>query len=348
MKKKILITGINGQDGAYLADFLLKKNFEVHGIIRRTSTYKLARLEYLKIKDKIHFHHSELNEDKNIEYIIKKIRPHAIYNLAAQSFVEYSFSNPVGTFNINYLSVLNILEFLRREKLDIKFYQASTSEMFGNTGVDMQNENTKFNPASPYAVSKLTAHYLVKNYRESFNKFFVSGILFNHESFLRGGEFVTKKIIYGLTKIKFGSKEVLKLGNLDSKRDWGHAKDYIQAMYLMTNSKKPDDYVVATGEANSIRKFIEVACSYLGLHPIFEGNGLDEICYDKKSGNIIIKIDKKYFRVNELDRLRGDPSKIKKFLKWKIKFRFNDLVENMVKEEVNNFHDNKKFSFFSR
>ena len=329
---------------AYLAEFLLKKNYKVFGIIRRSSNYKLQRLDYLGIKNQIEYYHSELNEYKNIEQIILKIKPDVIYNLGAQSFVQYSFGNPSYTFEINFGSVLNMLEVIVRNKLDTKFYQASTSEMYGNSNVDMQNETTLFNPASPYAISKLSSHHLIKNYRESFNKFFCSGILFNHESFLRGIEFVTKKIVNGLVNIYHNNGPVLKLGNLDSYRDWGHAEDYVEAMYLIMNSKTPEDYVVASGKTYSIREFIKKVCSVMNIKIEFKGKGINEVCIDKNNQKIIT-IDKKYFRINELYRLKGNPQKIKNRLKWKPKFNFDNLVEDMVKREIDNIKSKSKIIF---
>jgi len=343
--KKILITGINGQDGAYLSRLLLKNNCKVFGILRRSSNYKLQRLDYLGIKDKIKYYHSELNEYKNIEQIILKIKPDVIYNLGAQSFVQYSFGNPTYSFETNFGSVLNMLEVIVRNKLNTKFYQASTSEMYGNSNVDMQNENTSFNPASPYAISKLSAHYLIKNYRESFNKFFCSGILFNHESFLRGIEFVTKKVVNGIVEIYYNNGSTLKLGNLDSYRDWGHAEDYVKAMFLIMSAKFPDDYVVSSGETYSIRDFIKKVCKVMNVNIGFKGKGINEICFDKKNNKKIISVDKRYFRINELYRLKGNPKKIKDKLKWKPKFNFNQLVEDMVKREIDNMKSKSKIIF---
>ena len=343
--KKILITGINGQDGAYLAKLLLKKNYKVFGLLRRSSNYKLQRLDYLGIKNQIEYYHSELNEYKNIEQIILKIKPDVIYNLGAQSFVQYSFGNPTYSFEINFESVLNMLELIVRNKLDTRFYQASTSEMYGNTNVDMQNESTPFNPASPYAISKLSAHYLVKNYRESFNKFFCSGILFNHESFLRGIEFVTKKVVNGIVNIYYNDGPTLKLGNLDSCRDWGHAEDYVKAMFLIMNAKSPDDYVVSSGKTHSIRDFIRKVCQIMNINIGFKGKGINEVCFDKKKNKKIITVDKKYFRVNELYRLKGNPKKIQNKLKWKPKFSFDQLVEDMVKREIDNMKSKSKIIF---
>ena len=343
--KKALITGINGQDGAYLAKLLLQKNYKVYGILRRSSSYKLQRLDYLGITSKIDYYHSELNEHKNIEQIILKVKPDEIYNLGAQSFVQYSFLNPSYSFEINFGSVLNILEVIVRNKLKIKFYQASTSEMYGNSNVDFQNEMTSFNPASPYAISKLSSHHLVKNYRESFNSFFCSGILFNHESFLRGIEFVTKKIVNGIVNIYYNKGNILKLGNLDSYRDWGHAEDYVNAIYLIMNAKLPDDYVVATGETHSIRDFIKEVCKVMDIQVDFKGKGINEVIVDKKNNRKIAAVDKRYFRINELYRLKGNPKKIKQKLKWRPKFNFSSLVEDMVKREIENTVSNSKIIF---
>lgn len=344
-KNKVLITGINGQDGAYLANYLLKKKYRVFGILRRSSNFKLNRLEFLNIRDKISFFHCELEEHKNLEMIIKKIKPNYIFNLAAQSFVKYSFENPDYTLRVNTIAVLNILEIIRRNNLNIKFYQASTSEMYGNTGLDMQDENTKFSPDSPYAISKLAAHNLVKNYREAYNIFCCSGILFNHESFLRGIEFVTKKIVYGLVEIRFGSKKPVKLGNIYSKRDWGHAEDYVEAMFKIINSKKPSDFVVCTGKTYSIKKFFIIAAKKIGFEPIFSGTKLNEKCYDKKTGKLLLSIDKKYYREKDLIYLRGSSKKIKRQLNWKPKHNLESLIRNMVKLELENFNKGKKFSF---
>jgi len=346
MKKKIaFLTGVNGQDGAYLSKLLIDKNYEVHGLLRRSSTYKIGRLDYLGIKNKIVYHHSELNEHKNVEFILKKIKPDVIYNLAAQSFVQYSFGNPSYTFDVNCNSVLNILELLRRDKMDTKFYQASTSEMFGNSTLDILDENSSFNPASPYAISKLAAHHLVKNYRDSYNKFICNGILFNHESFLRGIEFVTKKIVNGLVNIKYANGPLLKLGNLDTKRDWGHAEDYVKAMYLIMKYKRPDDYVVATGETYSVRDFITLVTNLIGMKLTFVGSGAKEYCVDKISNKKVVIVDKKYFRDNELYRLKGNPKKIKKILHWKPQYNFQHLVEDMVRREIDSLRLKSKFVF---
>lgn len=337
-KKKVIISGINGQDGAYLAQYLLsKKKYQVYGFIRRSSSYKLTRLDYLGITDKIKFYNVELTEHKRIQDIIKKIKPDYIYNLAAQSFVQYSFENPDYTFEVNLNAVLNMLEVITKENLSTRFYQASTSEMFGNNGDKFISETSGFRPASPYAISKLAAHHLIRNYRNSYNKFFCSGILFNHESFLRGIEFVTKKIINGLAKIKFSNSGPVRLGNLYSKRDWGYAPDYVKSMVKILEYKKPDDYVVATGQAHTIKQFITEACKYFNFKPTFTGSGINEKCVDKLSGKKLAIIDKSYFRKEELHYLRGDTKKIKKNLKWKANIKFKKLVELMAKEEINSF-----------
>ena len=346
MKQKIaFVTGINGQDGAYLSKLLIKKKYKVYGLIRRSSTFKLKRLEYLGIRDKINYVHGELNEFQHISNIIKNLKPHLIFNLAAQSFVQYSFENPTYTFDINCNSVLNFLETIRRNNLDTKFYQASTSEMYGNPLTKLQAEDTVFSPDSPYAISKLAAHNLIRNYRESFGNFLTTGILFNHESFLRGIEFVTKKIIFGLVAIKYGSKKPLELGNMYSQRDWGHAQDYVDAIYKIINAKKPSDYVVATGETHTVKQFLEVSAKGLGFSPDFVDIKSDIKCYDKKTGILLAKMNKKYLRYKDLTYLRGNPSKIKKELKWKPSFYFDTLIEDMLKNELENFKNGSKFSF---
>ena len=346
MKPKIaLVTGINGQDGAYLTKLLLKKKYKVFGLIRRSSTFKLKRLEYLGVRDKINFIHGELNEFQHISNLVKEIRPNLIFNLAAQSFVQYSFENPSYTFDINCNSVLNFLETIRRNNLDTKFYQASTSEMYGNPLKKFQDEKTNFSPDSPYAISKLAAHNLVRNYRESFGNFLTTGILFNHESFLRGIEFVTKKIIYGLVSIKHGSKKPLELGNIYSKRDWGHAEDYVNAIYKIINAKKASDFVVATGETHTVKQFLDVSARGLGFQPDFVEIKNDIKCFDKKTGQLLAKMNKKYLRYKDLTYLRGNPKKITKELKWKPKYFFYSLIEDMLRKEDENFRSGLKFTF---
>ncbi len=339
MKKKVIISGINGQDGAYLSRKLLKKNFKIYGILRRGSTHKIERLEDLNINNKIDFLRCDITEYQAVQKYIEKIKPDFFYNLAAQSFVQYSFENPFSTFKVNLNAVLNILETLRINNLvKCRFYQASTSEMFGNTvrkrnqKINMQNS---FEPVSPYAISKLSAHHLVKLYRESYGLYACSGILFNHESPLRGREFVTKKIVENLVKQKYQNGKILKLGNLDANRDWGHAEDFVDAMISILNQKKPDDYIIATGKSNSVREFFLLTARILGFKPKFIGKGVYEKCIDLKSKKIIMKVDKKYYRDNELHFLRGDASKSKKILKWKPKYNFIQMINEMVNYEVN-------------
>jgi GDPmannose 4,6-dehydratase len=338
IQKKVIISGINGQDGAYLADKLISKGLKVFGILRRGSTQSIERLEYKKIQKRIEFIRCDLSEFQTITNYIKDIKPHYFYNLGAQSFVQYSFENPFYTFKINSEAVLNILETLRREKnINCKFYQASTSEMFGNTNFNKKgliDFNSKFNPQSPYAVSKLSAHQLVKTYRESYNLFACSGILFNHESPIRGREFVTKKIIENLVNQKLNDGDILKLGNLNSKRDWGHADDYVNAMIKMMSMPKADDYIISTSKAYSIREFFLIVAKKLGFSPKFFGKGKNEFCIDKNSNKKIMIIDEKYYRDNELHTLRGDSFKSAKKLKWKRNYNLNSMIDEMIDFEI--------------
>ena len=335
MKKKIaLITGVSGQDGAYLAEFLLNKKYTVVGADRRSSRSDMWRLKRLGINKKIIHEEIELSETYEISRLLKKYKFTEIYNLAAQSFVKSSFSSPVNTSNITGLGVLRLLEAIREINPKVKFYQASSSEMFGDVLEKKQNENTPFNPRSPYAVAKLFGHYITKNYRESYKLFAVSGILFNHESSLRGEEFVTRKITKGLVGIINGDLKCLELGNLYSKRDWGFAKEYVQAMWKMLQHKKPDDYVISTGETHTIKEFINEATKILKINTKWIGKGLNEKLIDLNSKKIIVKINKKYFRPAEVDLLNGDSHKAKNKLKWSPKTKFKKLVEIMVKEEM--------------
>jgi len=333
MKKKIaLITGITGQDGSYLARYLLKKNYVVFGIIRRSSTFNTSRIDDLH-EDKKHANnfklfYGDLTDETSVLNILKETKPHEIYNLAAQSHVKVSFENPVYTANSSAIGTLRILETIRNLKLKSKFYQASTSEMFGNSPPP-QSEKTKFQPNSPYAAAKLYSHEITRIYRESFGIFAATGILFNHESEIRGGTFVTKKISKALVKIKLGKQKQLILGNLYAKRDWGYAPDYVEAMFKILQYKKPDDFVIATGKSYSVKDFILQACKCLDLKINFIGKGLNEVGVDKK-GKIIIKIDKKYFRPLEVNHLRGNFSKARKVLNWSPKIDFKNLVKKMI------------------
>jgi GDPmannose 4,6-dehydratase len=341
-RKKALITGITGQDGSYLAELLLEKGYEVHGIIRRSSSFNTSRIDHI-YKDRhangasLFLHYGDLSDSSNISRLIEKIKPDEIYNLGAQSHVRVSFDMPEYTADVVGLGALRILDAIKESGLKTKFYQASSSEMYGKVMEIPQKETTPFYPRSPYGVAKVFAYWTTVNYRESYGIFACNGILFNHESPRRGSTFVTKKITEGLVKIKKGKQDVLYLGNLDSKRDWGHAKDYVYGMWLMLQAKKPDDYVLATGETYSVREFIYEACKILGMDLVWKGKGLNEIGIDKKTGKTIIKIDPRYFRPAEVDLLIGDSSKARKVLKWIPKIGFKDLVKLMIEEDLKSF-----------
>lgn len=335
--KTALITGISGQDGAYLANFLLKKKYKIIGLDRRSSRDDRWRLDFFNISQEIIFEYSDLTETSSLERIFKKYSINEVYNLGAQSFVGSSFDTPITTSNANALGCLRMLEVIRNQKRKIKFYQASTSEMFGDVKVSRQNEKTSFNPQSPYAISKLFAYHITKNYRESYGIFTTNGILFNHESPLRGEEFVTRKITIGLAKILLGKSNIIILGNLYSKRDWGFAGDYVEAMWKMMQAKIPEDYVVATGQTYSVKDFINIASNYCGFKILWRGKGVNEVGISSKTKKIIIRVDKKNFRPAEVNYLKGDYSKIKKKLKWKPKMKFKQLVKIMMEEEIKKF-----------
>ena len=334
--KRALITGVTGQDGAYLSKHLLNLGYQVFGTARRSASEKFSRLEYLGIKDMINIVDFDLLEVSNIHKLIEEIEPTEIYNLAAQSFVPTSFNLPILTSDINALGTLRILDAIIAKNKEIKFYQASTSEMFGKVTEVPQKEDTRFYPRSPYGVSKLFAHHITINYRESYDIFACSGILFNHESPLRGHEFVTKKITKGLTKIKNSKQECLYLGNLKSKRDWGHASDYVNAMVSILSHKKADDYVVASGKAHSVQEFVETAASILEINYEWTGEGKNLALVNRDNNKKIVKIDEKLYRPAEVDELIGDSTKIKTNLNWKPKYSFEDLVYEMVKFETEN------------
>ncbi len=337
--KKALITGITGQDGAYLAEFLINKNYEVHGIKRRTSLINTARIDHLyqdpyETNRKFILHHGDLSDSTSIIRIIQDVQPDEIYNLAAQSHVAVSFEEPEYTANSDALGTLRILEAIRILKLEnkTKFYQASTSELYGNVKQTPQNENTPFYPRSPYGVAKLYAYWITVNYREAYGIFACNGILFNHESPVRGETFVTRKISMGLSRIKLGLQKNLYLGNLDAKRDWGHAKDYVEAQWLMLQQKKPEDFVIATGKQYSIREFINLAAKHLNMKLSWKGKNLSEV--GSFEGRDIIKISSRYFRPTEVESLLGDPTKAKSKLKWSPKISFEQLVKEMVEKDL--------------
>jgi GDPmannose 4,6-dehydratase len=333
MKQVALITGITGQDGSYLAEFLLSKNYEVHGIIRRSSLINTHRIDHLY--DNIKLHYGDLTDSTNLIKIIQKTQPTEIYNLGAQSHVKVSFETPEYTAEVDGLGTLRILDAIcilgLHEKT--KFYQASTSEMYGKIQEVPQTENTPFYPRSPYGVAKLYAHWITKNYREAYKLHASSGILFNHESPRRGETFVTRKITLALNKISKGEQECVYLGNLNALRDWGHAKDFAEAMWLMMQQKTPDDYVIATGEEHSVREFVEKCAPYFGMKISWHGLGNDEVGIDDVSGKIVVRVDEKYFRLAEVDRLLGDSSKARNQLGWNPKFSFDDLVKDMCENE---------------
>lgn len=333
--KKALITGITGQDGSYLAELLLAKGYVVHGLIRRASTFNTGRLDHIyqdpHVPDRhLILHYGDLTDSSNLYRLIEKIVPDEIYNLGAQSHVRVSFDMPEFTGDADAVGVTRLLEAIRETRLKTRFYQASSSEMFGKARAMPQTETTPFYPRSPYGVAKVYAYWITVNYRESYNLFACNGILFNHESPRRGETFVTRKITHGLSRIKTGKQDIVYLGNLDAKRDWGYAKDYVEAMWMMLQMPKPDDYVIATNETHTVREFVEEAGRHLGMDIHWRGAGLDEEGYDRRTGKTLMKIDPKYFRPAEVDLLIGDASKAQRILGWTPKVRFKDLVKLMV------------------
>lgn len=338
--KRALITGITGQDGSYLAEFLLGKGYEVHGIIRRASTFNTKRIDHIykdfHISNNFFLHYGDLSDSSNLERILEKINPDEIYNLGAQSHVRVSFDMPVYTGDIDGLGVTRILEAIRETGIRPRFYQASSSEMYGKVLGTPQNEKTPFNPQSPYAIAKVYAYFMGVNYREAYGLFVCNGILFNHESPRRGETFVTRKITRGLARIKLGIEDRLYLGNLEAKRDWGYAKDYVEAMWLMLQKEKPDDYVISTGETHTVREFTEEVAKNLDLNLVWSGHGTSEKGIDKKTGKMIIEIDPRYFRPTEVDMLVGNSAKAKKILGWEPKVKFKELARIMTEFDFEN------------
>jgi GDPmannose 4,6-dehydratase len=332
--KKALITGITGQDGAYLAKFLLDKGYAVYGAFRRAAVLNVSGLQYVGVDDKVKYLPLELLEFTNIYRAIEKVQPDEIYNLGSQSFVALSFEEPIFTADVTALGCLRVLEAIRAGKPDTKFYQASSSEMFGKVQAVPQNEKTPFYPRSPYAASKLFAHWMTVDYRESYGIFTCSGILFNHESPLRGLEFITRKVTYGIARIKKGLRDRIVLGNLDAKRDWGYAPEYVEAMWLMLQQDKPDDYVIASGETHSVREFAEHAFRYAGFDIEWNGKDIEEKGIDKKTGKTLIEISPEFFRPAEVDILLGDYSKAKEKFGWQPKTRFEELIGIMVEADI--------------
>jgi len=339
--KKALITGITGQDGSYLAELLLEKGYEVHGIIRRASTFNTARIDHLYQDPhlsnvRLFLHYGDLSDGCNIALIIKKIKPDEIYNLGSQSHVRVSFDMPEYTSEVTGIGTLKILEAIRNSGIKTKFYQASSSEMFGKAQELPLKETSTFYPRSPYGCAKVYAYWITKNYRESYGMFASNGILFNHESPRRGETFVTRKITRGLARIKIGKDKKLFMGNLDAKRDWGHAQDFVYGMWLMLQQKTPGDFVLATNETHTIREFIEKSAKHLGMDIVWEGKGTKEKGIDKKTNKIIVEIDPRYFRPAEVDVLLGSYDKAKKELGWEPKIKFDELVKIMTEADYEN------------
>lgn len=333
MTRRALITGITGQDGAYLAKLLLEKGYDVHGGRRRTSTAATGRLKEMGVFNDVALHDLDLIEITNLQRVLDKVAPDEIYNLAAQSFVSTSFEHPIYTANIDALGPMRLLEAVRQSGSRTRFYQASTSEMFGNAPAVPQDEATPFHPRSPYGVSKLFSHWATVNYREAFKLFTCSGILFNHESPLRGEEFVTRKITLGFARIQRGEQEVVELGNLDAKRDWGFAGDYVEGMWLMLQQDEPDDFILATGETHSIRRFAELAAEAFGWTLVWRGEGVSEEGFDRASGRTLVSVNPAFFRPAEVDVLLGNPAKAERVLGWRRKVGFPTLVRIMAEAD---------------
>ncbi len=340
--KKALITGITGQDGSYLAELLLDKGYEVHGIVRRHSTICTERIDHLfydeKLKDRFFLHYGDLTDSCNLGALITSVQPDEVYNLAAQSHVAVSFEVPEYTAETTALGTIRLLDVIRQSGLACKFYQASTSELFGGLpGTAPQNEETPFYPKSPYGVAKLYGYWIVKNYREAYNMFACNGILFNHESPRRGETFVTRKITIAVAKILAGKQDKLSLGNLDAKRDWGYAGDYVDGMWRMLQQAKPDDYVLATNETHTVREFAEAAFAEAGIGIEWRGKGVEEKGYCQKTGKLLVDINPRYFRPAEVDLLWGSAAKAEKELGWKPRVAFKELVSMMVKADIEKY-----------
>ena len=356
MTKKALITGITGQDGSYLAEFLIEKGYEVHGLIRRASTFNTERIDHIFVDPhdpnaKLFLHYGDITDSGQLTNLIYNIQPDEIYHLAAQSHVRVSFDMPEFTGDVTGTGTTRLLESIRRSGIKTRFYQASSSEMFGDAPPP-QNEETPFRPRSPYSAAKVYAYWMVKNYREGYGMFSVNGILFNHESPRRGETFVTRKITRALARIKFGLEDKLYLGNLEAKRDWGYAPDFVQAMWLMLQQNEPDDYVIATGETHTVREFVNSAFKHAGIELEWKGNGVGEKGIIKSLsststpalsiGDVLIEIDSRYFRPLEVEFLQGDASKAKKKLNWEPKVKFKELVKIMVEADIKNLEEMKQ------
>lgn len=337
--KKAFITGITGQDGSYLAELLLEKDYEVHGMIRRSSSFNTQRINHLFndpniINNRLFLHYGDLTDSSNLNRLVEKIAPDEIYNLGAQSHVMVSFEVPEYTAEVDAIGALRFLDAIKKTRLHTKFYEASTSELYGKVKEIPQNENTPFYPRSPYGVAKLYAHWIITNYREAYNLFACNGILFNHESPRRGETFVTRKITRAATRIKYGIQETLLLGNLNAKRDWGYAPEYCEGMWLMLQQNQPQDFVLATGETHTVREFAELAFKKVGITLDWKGAGKEEKGIDTKSGKVRVAIDPHYYRPTEVDLLIGDATKAKEKLGWEAKVKFEELVGIMVESDM--------------
>ena len=337
--KKALITGITGQDGSYLAELLLDKGYEVHGIVRRSSSFNTDRIDHL-YKDqheddvKMFLHYGDLTDSSNLNRLIEKIKPTEIYNLGAQSHIQVSFEVPEYTAEVDATGTLRLLDAIRETGVDCRFYQASTSELYGKVQEVPQTETTPFYPRSPYAVAKQYGFWIVKNYRESYGLHASNGILFNHESPRRGETFVTRKITMAVARISRGLQKCLYMGNIDAQRDWGYAPDYVQMMWMMLQQDTPDDYVVATNEMHTVREFIEKSFSCVDIEIVWEGEGVSEVGKNKATGDVVVRMDERYYRPCEVEQLLGDPSKAKKQLGWEPKVKFEELVKIMIKGDL--------------
>lgn len=339
MRKRALITGITGQDGSYLAELLLEKGYEVHGIIRRTSSFNTSRIDHI-YRDRhendvrMFLHYGDLTDSSNLNRLIEKLAPQEIYNLGAQSHVKVSFEVPEYTAETDAIGTLRLLDAIKETGVPARFYQASTSELFGETSESPQNENTPFHPRSPYAVAKLYGYWIVRNYREAYHLHASNGILFNHESPRRGETFVTRKITMAVARISRGLQDCFYIGNLDARRDWGYAPDFVRMMWLMLQQPEPDDYVVATGENHSVREFIDAAFACVGRRIAWQGSGVDETGVDEATGKVVVRVDPKYFRPAEVDELLGNPDKAKRKLGWEPTVKFAELVRLMTEGDL--------------
>jgi GDPmannose 4,6-dehydratase len=337
--KKALVTGITGQDGSYLAELLLDKGYEVHGIIRRASTFNTQRIDHIyqdphEDNVRLKLHYGDMTDSSNLSRLVEKINPDEIYNLAAQSHVGTSFEIPEYTTDVDAMGTLRLLDAIKESEVDCKFYQASTSELYGKVQEVPQTEKTPFYPRSPYAAAKLYAYWIVKNYREAYDLFAVNGILFNHESPRRGKRFVTRKITRAVARIIKGKQDKIYLGNMNAKRDWGYAKDYVKMMWMMLQHDTPEDFVIATGETHTVREFVETAFSHVDIEIEWQGKDVDEKGIDKDTGKVLVEVDPKYFRPTEVDLLIGDPSKAKEELGWEPEVKFKELVQLMVQSDL--------------